>query len=88
MSKRRVKAQKGRVDRVHAVVRQEEKYINWKHILALFCALSVFIPWILEVFGVHVPRKVEKASTWIGVFGLLVLLALVFKDYLDRRYKN
>jgi len=79
VSKRKAKVQKGKVDRVHAVPRHEEKYINWKHILALFCALSVFIPWILEAFGVQLPSKIEKASTWIGVGGILVFLVVVFK---------
>jgi len=50
---------------------------NWKLAVALFCALSVFVPWMLEAVGVHIPRGIEKASTSIGVLGLIVLLATV-----------
>ena len=54
------------------------------HFLAPFCLLSVFMPWILEALGVYVPRGVEKASTWVGLFCLGILLVLVLKRFLGR----
>ena len=47
--------------------------------IALFCVLSVFIPWGLEAFGVDVPRSIEKASTWIGLAGLCVFAVLLYR---------
>jgi hypothetical protein len=63
-------------------------YITPLHILALFCALSVLIPWMLEAFGVQLPRHIEQASTWIGGLGLFVFLAVALKGYLDHRHKE
>ena len=53
--------------------------LNLTLVIALFCVLSVFIPWILEALGVNLPRSIEKASTWIGLAGLCLFAVFIYR---------
>ena len=53
--------------------------INLTLLIALFCVLSVFIPWALEALEYDLPAGVRGASTWIGLAGLCVFAASIYR---------
>ena len=59
--------------------------INLTLAIALLCALSVFIPWILEALEYTLPTGVRGLTTWIGLVGLLLLVISVLKAYRAHR---
>jgi putative effector of murein hydrolase LrgA (UPF0299 family) len=53
--------------------------INLTLIIALFCAVSVFIPWILEALEYPLPAGIRGLSTLIGLLGFVLFLVVMVK---------
>ena len=53
--------------------------INLTLVIALFCALAVFIPWILEALEYNLPAGVRGFTTLIGLLGLCLFAVSIYR---------